>query len=132
MKKSIILSGILILNIITMLFVWFGDRNYVSAILGIVVLKNPITLISIILYLLAVWYNFKKICINKFLCVLSLMGIVGTEIYTMFTWYINTITGKFDFIFAINNIRISAIIGIIVTIMMIPLSIKIKNENCKS
>ena len=51
MKKSIILSGALILNIITMLFVWFGDRHYVSAILGIIVLKNPITLISIMLYL---------------------------------------------------------------------------------
>ena len=103
MKKSIILSGALILNIITMLFVWFGDRHYVSAILGIIVLKNPITLISIMLYLLAIWHDFKKIGINKFLCVFSLMGIIGIEIYTTFTWYINTITGKFDFIFAINN-----------------------------
>ena len=124
-KKNILELVILLPNILSMLFYWFGDKANVMAISGKIILFNPITIICIIMYLIGIWTNNKYK--NK-ICIFSLVGITLVEIYTIFTWYRYTITGTFDIKFAISNIKIFGIIGLLISILTIILYIIIQRK----
>ena len=124
-KKTILELVILLPTILSMLFYWFGDKANVIAVSGKVILFNPITITCIIIYLIGTCTNNKRK--NK-ICIFSLVGITLIEFYTIFTWYIYTITGTFNIKFAISNIKIWGIIGPLISIITIILYIIIQKK----
>ena len=59
----------------------------------------------------------------------SLTVLFMYEIIECFVWYIYTITGKFDFRFAVDSIRIGYVIGVITLLLPIILRYKKIKEN---
>ena len=94
MKKKMILSIAFLISLLPMLFNQYGGLKGVQEITGLINLLNPIGMVSVILFVLGVWFPFKKRGISKGLGVLGTIGIVVSEIYKFLTWHTLTVTGE--------------------------------------
>ena len=75
MKKKMILSIVFLISLLPMLFNQYGGLKGVQEITGLINLLNPIGMVSVILFVLGVWFPSKKRGISK-----------GTEKLPFFEW----------------------------------------------
>lgn len=94
MKKKIILSIAFLISLLPMLFNQYGGLKGVQEITGLINLLNPIGIVSVILFVLGVWFPVKKRVVSKSLGALGVIGIVVSEIYKFLTWHTLTVTGE--------------------------------------
>lgn len=113
-KKKTILTILLLINIVTMFLSWFGGARGVQEIKGTIVLFNPITLFCIVLFIVGIWYPFKKA--NNWICLLSMLGIISVEIYEFVFWHYMTITGEVDLLFSFNNTYSEFYVGLMISL----------------
>ena len=82
-------------------------------------LLNPIGMVSVSLFVLGVWFPFKKRGISKGLGTLGTIGIVVSEINKFLTWHTLTVTGEVSLQ---NSIRLAFpefYIGLTISLVMV-------------
>lgn len=94
MKKKLCLSAAFLVSLLPMLLNQYGGQRGVQEITGIINLTNPIGAAAVILFGLGVWLPVRKQIFGKVLCIIGMSGVVLSEIYTFFTWHVQTITGE--------------------------------------
>lgn len=106
MKKKVILSVMFIICLVPMLFYQYSALNGLQEISNFTNLFNPISIASVILFLVGTWLPFKNKTISKVLEISGVLIILHAEIYTYFTYYPqiyedvkNSTNSFFNFIF---------------------------------
>ena len=102
-----------------MLLYQFGGMRGVQEISGLIILLSPITIVSIILFFLGIWFKFKNKITNKILGGIGVVGIVISEIYEFFTWYTIGITKDINLSNSINLAFPEFYIGLLISIIMV-------------
>ena len=119
MKKKIILTISFLISLLPMLLNQYGGMKGVQEISGLINLFNPIGIISVLLFIIGVWVSLKNKKINKIFGALGTTGIVVSEIYEFFTWYIKNITGKMSIHNSIEFAFPEFYIGLVSSLIMI-------------
>ena len=101
-NKQVILTILFIMSLMPMLLYQFGGMRGVQEISGLIILLSPITIVSIILFFLGIWFKFKNKITNNILGGIGVVGIVISEIYEFFTWYTIGITKDINLSNSIN------------------------------
>ena len=120
MKKKILLSLIFIFSLIPMCFSQYGALKGVQEVSGLINLTNPIGFISVILYAIGIWVNFKNKNINKYFPYIGMIGIILSELNNFLTWnypntsYLEGIKNCFYMVFPMFYV------GLIISILLIP------------
>ncbi|MCC5911207.1 MAG: hypothetical protein JJT76_12290 [Clostridiaceae bacterium] len=117
LRNKTILTIMLATNIISMFFNWFGFSG-INEIPGTRVLFNPITLLCIVLFLIGVWYPFKKTKTNTWIALLSVFSIIGVKIHTFIFWHYMSGAGKVDLFLSFISTYLAFYIGFIISIMI--------------
>lgn len=118
-NKQVILTILFIMSLMPMLLYQFGGMRGVQEISGLIILLSPITIVSIILFFLGIWFKFKNKKTNKILGGIGVVGIVISEIYEFFTWYTIGITKDINLSNSINLAFPEFYIGLLISIIMI-------------
>ena len=118
-NKQVILTILFIMSLMPMLLYQFGGMRGVQEISGLIILLSPITIVSIILFFLGIWFNFKNKMTNKILGGIGVVGIVISEIYEFFTWYTIGITKDINLYNSINLTFPEFYIGLLISIIMV-------------
>lgn len=118
-NKQVILTILFIMNLMPMLLYQFGGMRGVQEISGLIILLSPITIVSIILFFLGIWFKFKNKITNKILGGIGVIGIVISEIYEFFTWYTIGITKDINLYNSINLAFPEFYIGLLISIIMV-------------
>lgn len=118
-NKQVILTIIFITSLMPMLLYQFGGMRGVQEISGLIILLSPITIVSIILFFLGIWFKFKNKITNKILGGIGVVGIVISEIYEFFTWYTIGITKDINLSNSINLAFPEFYIGLLISIIMV-------------
>lgn len=118
-NKQVILTILFIMNLMPMLLYQFGGMRGVQEISGLIILLSPITIVSIILFFLGIWFKFKNKITNKILGGIGVIGIVISEIYEFFTWYTIGITKDINLSNSINLAFPEFYIGLLISIIMV-------------
>lgn len=118
-NKQVILTILFIMSLMPMLLYQFGGMRGVQEISGLIILLSPITIVSIILFFLGIWFKFKNKITNKILGGIGVIGIVISEIYEFFTWYTIGITKDINLYNSINLAFPEFYIGLLISIIMV-------------
>lgn len=118
-NKQVILTILFIMSLMPMLLYQFGGMRGVQEISGLIILLSPITIVSIILFFLGIWFKFKNKITNKILGGIGVIGIVISEIYEFFTWYTIGITKDINLSNSINLAFPEFYIGLLISIIMV-------------
>lgn len=118
-NKQVILTILFIMSLMPMLLYQFGGMRGVQEISGLIILLSPITIVSIILFFLGIWFKFKNKITNKILGGIGVVGIVISEIYEFFTWYTIGITKDINLSNSINLAFPEFYIGLLISIIMV-------------
>lgn len=118
-NKQVILTILFIMSLMPMLLYQFGGMRGVQEISGLIILLSPITIVSIILFFLGIWFKFKNKMTNKILGGIGVIGIVISEIYEFFTWYTIGITKDINLYNSINLAFPEFYIGLLISIIMV-------------
>lgn len=118
-NKQVILTILFITSLMPMLLYQFGGMRGVQEISGLIILLSPITIVSIILFFLGIWFKFKNKKTNKILGGIGVIGIVISEIYEFFTWYTIGITKDINLYNSINLTFPEFYIGLLISIIMV-------------
>lgn len=118
-NKQVILTILFIMSLMPMLLYQFGGMRGVQEIRGLIILLSPITIVSIILFFLGIWFKFKNKMTNKILGGIGVIGIVISEIYEFFTWYTIGITKDINLYNSINLAFPEFYIGLLISIIMV-------------
>ena len=118
-NKQVILTILFIMSLMPMLLYQFGGMRDVQEISGLIILLSPITIVSIILFFLGIWFKFKNKKTNKILGGIGVVGIVISEIYEFFTWYTIGITKDINLYNSINLAFPEFYIGLLISIIMV-------------
>lgn len=118
-NKQVILTILFIMSLMPMLLYQFGGMRGVQEISGLIILLSPITIVSIILFFLGIWFKFKNKKTNKILGGIGVVGIVISEIYEFFTWYTIGITKDINLYNSINLTFPEFYIGLLISIIMV-------------
>lgn len=118
-NKQVILTILFIMSLMPMLLYQFGGMRGVQEISGLIILLSPITIVSIILFFLGIWFKFKNKITNKILGGIGVVGIVISEIYEFFTWYTIGITKDINLSNSINLAFPEFYIGLLISITMV-------------
>ena len=118
-NKQVILTILFITSLMPMLLYQFGGMRGVQEISGLIILLSPITIVSIILFFLGIWFKFKNKITNKILGGIGVVGIVISEIYEFFTWYTIGITKDINLSNSINLAFPEFYIGLLISIIMV-------------
>lgn len=118
-NKQVILTILFIMSLMPMLLYQFGGMRGVQEISGLIILLCPITIVSIILFFLGIWFKFKNKKTNKILGGIGVVGIVISEIYEFFTWYTIGITKDINLSNSINLAFPEFYIGLLISIIMV-------------
>ena len=119
MKKKMVLTVAFLISLLPMLLNQYGGMKGVQEISGLINLLNPIGIISVLLFIIGVWVSFENKKINKILGAFGTIGIVASEIYKFFTWYIMNITGKMSIHNSIEFAFPEFYIGLATSLIMI-------------
>lgn len=117
-NKQVILTILFIMSLMPMLLYQFGGMRGVQEISGLIILLSPITIVSIILFFLGIWFKFKNKKTNKILGGIGVVGIVISEIYEFFTWYTIGITKDINLYNSVNLAFPEFYIGLLISIIM--------------
>ena len=118
-NKKVMLTILFIMSLMPMLLYQFGGMRGVQEISGLIILLSPITIVSIILFFLGIWFKFKNKKTNKILGGIGVVGIVISEIYEFFTWYTIGITKDINLSNSINLAFPEFYIGLLISIIMV-------------
>lgn len=118
-NKQVILTILFIISLMPMLLYQFGGMRGVQEISGLIILLSPITIVSIILFFLGIWFKFKNKKTNKILGGIGVVGIVISEIYEFFTWYTIGITKDINLYNSVNLAFPEFYIGLLISIIMV-------------
>lgn len=118
-NKQVILTILFIMSLMPMLLYQFGGMRGVQEISGLIILLSPITIVSIILFFLGIWFKFKNKITNKILGGIGVVGIVISEIYEFFTWYTIGITKDINLYNSVNLAFPEFYIGLLISIIMV-------------
>lgn len=118
-NKKVMLTILFVMSLMPMLLNQFGGMKGVQEISGLIILLSPICIISIILFLLGIWFKFKNNTTNKILGGVGVIGIVVAEIYEFFTWYTINITKDINLYNSVNLAFPEFYIGLFISICMI-------------
>lgn len=118
-NKQVILTILFIMSLMPMLLYQFGGMRGVQEISGLIILLSPITIVSIILFFLGIWFKFKNKITNKILGGIGVVGIIISEIYEFFTWYTIGITKDINLSNSINLAFPEFYIGLLISIIMV-------------
>lgn len=118
-NKQVILTILFIMSLMPMSLYQFGGMRGVQEISGLIILLSPITIVSIILFFLGIWFKFKNKKTNKILGGIGVVGIVISEIYEFFTWYTIGITKDINLSNSINLAFPEFYIGLLISIIMV-------------
>ena len=118
-NKQVILTILFIMSLMPMLLYQFGGMRGVQEISGLIILLSPITIVSIILFFLGIWFKFKNKKTNKILGGIGVIGIVISEIYEFFTWYTIGITKDINLYNSINLAFPEFYIGLLISVIMV-------------
>ena len=118
-NKKVILTILFVMSLMPMLLNQFGGMKGVQEISGLIILLSPICIISIILFLLGIWFKFKNNTTNKILGGVGVIGIVVAEIYEFFTWYNIGITKDINLYNSVNLAFPEFYTGLFISISMI-------------
>lgn len=118
-NKQVIFTILFIMSLMPMLLYQFGGMRGVQEISGLIILLSPITIVSIILFFLGIWFKFKNKKTNKILGGIGVVGIVISEIYEFFTWYTIGITKDINLSNSINLAFPEFYIGLLISIIMV-------------
>ena len=118
-NKQVILTILFITSLMPMLLYQFGGMRGVQEISGLIILLSPITIVSIILFFLGIWFKFKNKMTNKILGGIGVIGIVISEIYEFFTWYTIGITKDINLYNSVNLAFPEFYIGLLISIIMV-------------
>lgn len=119
MKKKIWLSAAFVISLLPMLMNQYGGRRGVQEISGIINLRNPIGILSVLLFAAGIWLPFPREKAGQILGAMGTIGIVISELYEFFTWHILTITGKFSLEFSLNHTFPAFYIGLASSLAMV-------------
>lgn len=118
-NKQVILTILFIISLMPMFLYQFGGMRGVQEISGLIILLSPITIVSIILFFLGIWFKFKNKMTNKILGGIGVIGIVISEIYEFFTWYTIGITKDINLYNSVNLAFPEFYIGLLISIIMV-------------
>lgn len=124
MKKKIILTVFFIISLLPMFFTWISDDGGIEVVKGTDILFNPITIISIVVYLFCLWYKNDKKIFNV-LSILSLIAIVSLEIYIFVDWQFKISSGRV----ISSYMHAGFYLGYWLSILMISAHLRINNKN---
>ena len=94
MKKKLILSAAFLASLLPMLLNQYGGAKGVQEITGLINLLNPIGILAAVCFAVGVWMPLGDAKVGKLLGALGAIGMVISEVYKYFTWYVMTITGE--------------------------------------
>ena len=118
-NKRIVLTILFVMSLSPMLLNQYGGLRGVQEISGLINLLNPIGIISVILFMCGVWLPLKNELISKIIGGLGVVGIVISEIYKYFTWYIQNITGEFNVYSSIRMAFPEFYVGLAISVIMV-------------
>lgn len=104
MKTKTVLTLFFVASLLPMLLNQYGGMRGVQEISGLLNLLNPVGILSVVLFVLGVWWPFKKQAMGKTLGALGTAGIVLAEIHTFLTWHSETVTGQLSLA---NSVRLA-------------------------
>ena len=119
MKRKVTLSVAFVISLMPMLLNQYGGHKGIQEITGLINLRNPIGIVSVLLFAAGVWIPFKKQVIGKYIGMMGTIGIVISELYEFFTWYVQTITGKISIQLSIQFAFPEFYIGLAVSVAMV-------------
>jgi hypothetical protein len=94
--EKLVITLIFAVSLLPMQLSWFGVFRGVDEVQGTIVLFYPVTILCILAFLISIWINFKNKTSLKYVSQISLLGIVGVEIYKFLTWDRYIFIGHFD------------------------------------
>lgn len=116
-RKKIGLTLLLLLTLSSMLLSWFGGARGVQEIRGTVVLFHPITLLCAAVLLLELWRPLPAA--KGIPGVVSILGIMGMELYEFLFWHYETITGRLSLSFSFRAVYPEFYLGFGLTALLL-------------
>ena len=118
-NKRLVLSILFVMSLSPMFLNQYGGLRGVQEISGLINILNPFGILSILMFILGIWFPFKNNKISKIFGACGVLGIVVSEIYNYFTWYITNITGEFSLYNSIQFAFPEFYIGLLISILMV-------------
>ena len=119
MKKRVLLTAVFFLSLTPMVLNQYGGARGVQEINGLINLLNPIGIASVIVYLVGVWSHFQKRSAGILLGLAGTLGMVASEVYQFFNWYVMTITGESTLAYSIRFAFPEFYVGLAVSVLMV-------------
>lgn len=85
-KQKMLFSLMLVISILPMFLTQYGGARGVQEVSGTINLLNPVGAVSVVLFLLGVWYEFQGKSRTLLLGGIGIVGLVVSEIYNFLTW----------------------------------------------
>lgn len=119
MKRKIFLTIAFIISLIPMVASQYGGIRGVREISGLANLWNPLGIIAVILFLIGLWFPFKKVRIGQILAIVGLIGVIAAEIYTFLTWPIPTYQDHINLGYSFENAFPEFYLGLTTSALML-------------
>lgn len=119
MKRKIFLTIAFIISLVPMIATQYGGVRGVREISGFANLWNPIGIISVILFLVGLWFPFKKAMVGKILGIVGLVGIIAAEIITFLTWPIPNYQDHINLAYSFENAFPEFYLGLTTSALML-------------
>lgn len=119
MKRKIFLTIAFIISLIPMIASQYGGVRGVREISGLTNLWNPIGIIAVILFLIGLWFPFKKVKVGQTLAIIGLIGIIAAEIFTFLTWPIPNYQDHINLSYSFENAFPEFYLGLTTSALML-------------
>ncbi len=119
MKRKIFLTIAFLISLVPMVASQYGGVRGVREISGFANLWNPIGVISVILFLVGLWFPFKKAMIGKVLDIIGLVGVITAEIFTFLTWPVPNYQDHINLAYSFENAFPEFYLGLTTSALML-------------
>lgn len=119
MKRKIFLTIAFLISLIPMVASQYGGVRGVREISGLTNLWNPIGIIAVLLFLIGLWFPFKRRRLGQILSIVGLIGIIAAEIFTFLTWPIPTYQGHINLGYSFENAFPEFYLGLTTSALML-------------
>lgn len=102
-----------------MLLNQYGAKRGVQEVSGIINLTNPIGVLSLLFFFVGVWFPFHNKKFHMIFGSLGVIGMVSSEIYNFFTWYVPNAEFEFNIVKNIHRVFPEFYVGLIVSVFMV-------------
>lgn len=121
MKRKIFLTIAFLISLIPMIASQYGGIRGVREISGFTNLFNPIGIISVILFLIGLWFPFKskQSKLGPILAIIGLIGIIAAEVFTFLTWPIPEYQDGLNLAYSFENAFPEFYLGLTTSALML-------------